>query len=98
MSALDDLWAVVRSIPQGCVASYGEVGRALPRPVSGVLVGKWMTACPPDVPWWRVVGRSGDLLTGKRHPDLARRQQETLMTEGVAFEDGRVVPSAFYIP
>jgi methylated-DNA-protein-cysteine methyltransferase related protein len=98
MSALDDLWAVVRSIPSGCVASYGDVGRALPRPVSGVLVGKWMASCPPDVPWWRVVGRQGDLLTARRDSHLAKRQKEVLVKEGVAFDDDRVASSFFWVP
>ena len=40
-SQLDQLWAVVRSIPAGRVASYGAVGRALEDPASGFMVGGW---------------------------------------------------------
>lgn len=98
MSALDDLWAVVATIPSGRVASYGDVGKAMPRPVSGVLVGKWMTNCPPDVPWWRVVGRNGDLLIGSRGPTYALDQRRKLEAEGVVFDGDRVVPDAFTIP
>ena len=98
MSALDDLWVVVRTIPPGCVASYGDLGRAMPRPVSGVLVGKWMAQCPPDAPWWRVVGRSGDLLVGRRDPHLAAIQKSKLQDEGVEFDGDVVKPGSFWIP
>ena len=98
MSALDELWTVVRSVPPGCVASYGEVGRALSRPVSGVLVGKWMAACPHDVPWWRIVGKSGDLLVAGRHPELGLLQKQRLEREGVEFDGDRVAPGCFWIP
>ena len=47
-SQLAPLWGVVRSIPSGSVASYGAVGRALPNPATGYMVGRWMAACPAD--------------------------------------------------
>lgn len=98
MSALDGLWAIVSSIPPGHVAGYGDVGRALESPVSGLLVGKWMAQCPPGVPWWRVVGRSGDLLVGHRNPVLAVEQRQRLEAEGVEFDGELVSQSAFWMP
>ncbi len=98
MSTLDDLWSVVTSIPRGRVSSYGDVGRALDRPVSGVLVGKWMTQSPPSVPWWRVVGRNGDLLVAKRGPEFAAQQRDLLEQEGVTFVDGQVERKFFLVP
>lgn len=95
-SALEALWAVVRRIPRGRVAGYGQVGSASERPVSGFLAGKWLGHCPADLPWWRVVGKTGELLIAKRSPELALRQRELLEAEGVAFTpDGRVVHQAF---
>lgn len=98
MSRLEELWTIVSSIPRGRVSGYGDVGRALSRPVSGVLVGKWMAQCPPEVPWWRVCGKSGDLLVGKRDPNFARQQAQRLTDEGVRLVDGCVEPDAFWIP
>lgn len=95
MSTLDQLWSVVRRIPSGRVASYGTVGKAMPRPVSGVLIGKWMASCPPDVCWWRVVGSDGRLPVGKRSPLLEREQRERLRSEGVEIEDDCVSKNAF---
>jgi methylated-DNA-protein-cysteine methyltransferase-like protein len=87
---LDDLWAVVTSIPRGRCASYGDVGRALRNPASGRLVGMWMASCPQGVPWWRVVAKSGELPIHKRSPHLAREQALRLESEGVAVIDGKV--------
>ncbi|MER3413681.1 MAG: cysteine methyltransferase [Armatimonadota bacterium] len=91
METLDDLWRVVRGIPVGRVASYGDVGRLLREPASGYLVGRWMAQAPPDVPWWRVVAQSGQLVTSKRSPDLAAEQERLLREEGVPFLDLSVV-------
>ena len=84
------LWRVVQTIPRSRVAGYGDVGRALDTPVSGLLVGRWMTRCPEGVPWWRVVGRDGSLLIARRDVQAALLQRERLESEGVAFVDGRV--------
>lgn len=50
-----------------------------------------MYLAPETVPWWRVVGKDGDLRITKRDPRLARLQRQLLQQEGVTFlEDGRV--------
>ena len=92
---LEELWALVESIPSGMVASYGDVGRALHHPASGYFVGRWMTQCPPDVPWWRVVGRDGTLLIAKQNAEAALEQKRRLGEEGVEFTDGRVQMARF---
>lgn len=98
MSALDDLWLAVASIPKGCVVAYGDLGASLPRPVSGVLVGKWMANCPSELPWWRVVGKAGDLLIGRKDPSLALHQRQLLEREGVAFDGDQVSRAYFWVP
>lgn len=97
-SQLAPLWDVVRSIPSGRVASYGAVGRALPNPASGYMVGRWMAGCPGDVPWWRVVNKRGELPINKRDPRLATDQQLRLEAEGVEFNDGRISQVTFCEP
>ncbi len=84
------LWKVVQEIPKGKVACYGDVGQALTMPVSGLLVGRWINRCPEGVPWWRVVGKSGDLLIAKRDPNAAEEQRSRLLAEGVEFVENRV--------
>lgn len=95
---LESLWAAVRSIPRGKVASYGAVGRALKNPCSGFLVGRWMHSCPPDVPWWRVVNAKGHLPIGKKSPALAIEQRHLLEKEKVKFDDDTIRESYFWEP
>jgi methylated-DNA-protein-cysteine methyltransferase-like protein len=90
---LEVLWDLVRSIPAGKCASYGDVGRALPNPATGYQVGRWMAQCPDDVPWWRVVSKNGTFPIGRRHPSLGIEQRALLEREGVRF-DGEVVDMA----
>lgn len=90
MRGLEEVWEIVRSIPPGRCVGYGAVARELDNPVSGYTVGRWMAQCPEGVPWWRVVGKAGDLLIGKRDPELAALQRRLLLKEGVAFDGERV--------
>jgi len=85
-----ELYDLVRSVPEGRCVAYGDLGASLSSPVSGYLAGRWMAACPPDVPWWRVVAKTGDLPVHKRDPEIARQQIELLAKEGVKVVDGRV--------
>ncbi|MFN8140574.1 MAG: MGMT family protein [Fimbriimonadales bacterium] len=82
---LPALWEIVREIPKGKVMSYGDVGKLLPNPCSGFLVGRWMAQAPDGVPWWRVVAQSGNLPIGKRGYELAEKQAQKLKREGVRF-------------
>ena len=96
---LEALWKLVREIPEGLCASYGDLGRALPNPTSGRIVGRWMASAPEDIPWWRVIAKTGDLPIAKRDPVLGMTQRQLLEKEGVPFVDGRVdLPSCEWIP
>ncbi len=85
VDGLEELWSVVKSIPKGRVASYGDIGRRLRNPASGFLVGRWMAQAPPDVPWWRVIAKSGEIVLNTRSPHLAAEQEQRLREEGVPF-------------
>jgi len=87
---LENLWSLVREIPFGRCASYGDIGRALDHPISGLLVGRWMRSSIDGVPWWRVVLKSGAIATDKLDPELGMRQRRLLEAEGVPFVADRV--------
>lgn len=88
--------AIVREIPAGKVLSYGAVGERSTPPISGYICGRIMGHVPPDVPWWRVVGKDGNLPIRKRHPELSIQQRDLLISEGVEFdESGRVIMAEF---
>lgn len=92
---LASLYEVVRSIPKGKVATYGDVGKALPNPATGRMVGRWMAQCDGDVPWWRVVAQTGELPVHKRDPKLASDQMRILRKEGVKITDNRIEMSTY---
>ena len=91
------VWELVRQIPYGKVATYGQIALMLPPPIgvefetykafSPRWVGGAMANCPDDVPWQRVINAKGEI---SQRPG-AQRQKELLLEEGVVFnEKGRV--------
>lgn len=99
LSAPDELWQLVKQIPYGGCTTYGALGRALPHPTTGRMVGRWMRSCPQDVPWWRVVSSKGQMPVWKIDPYLSEQQRQLLESEGVAFSgDGVDLKSCFWEP
>jgi methylated-DNA-protein-cysteine methyltransferase-like protein len=77
------IYEVVRQIPSGRVATYGQVAAVVGPPVSAQQVGEAMAALRhsspgPSVPWQRVINAQGKVSTG-------RHQQTLLEQEGVVF-------------
>ncbi len=86
------VYAIVRLIPPGQVASYGQIARLAGASRHARVVGWAMRATPQGsgVPWHRVLQRGGGLspAVSPREPG---RQRRLLEAEGVAFHlDGRV--------
>lgn len=81
---------LVRQIPAGRVATYGQIARLLGRPRLSRVVGYAMHDAPPDVPCHRVVNRFGGLC-GAFLPCGKETHRMLLEMEGVGFEpDGTV--------
>ena len=77
------IYDVVRQIPPGRVATYGQVAIIVGPPVTAQQVGEAMAALRdehpgPPVPWQRVINAQGKVSTGPR-------QQQILEQEGVVF-------------
>jgi methylated-DNA-protein-cysteine methyltransferase-like protein len=90
------IWQLVRAIAPGKVMSYGAIGARCEPPISGYICGRILQNVAPDVPWWRVVGKDGNLPIRKRHPELSAQQRQLLESEGAAFDaDGRVLMEYF---
>jgi O-6-methylguanine DNA methyltransferase len=80
--------AVVRRIPYGRVATYGDVAALAGRPGAARAVGNIMRTCGrPDVPCHRVIA-AGGRLGGYGGSEVLKRQ--LLMSEGVVFHGNRV--------
>ena len=90
------VWQLVRQVPRGKVATYGQIALMLPAP-SGVdletyktygprWVGGAMAACPEDVPWQRVINSQGKI---SERPG-AEKQRQLLEAEGIEFLKDKV--------
>ncbi len=90
------VWALVRQVPRGKVATYGQIALMLPPP-PGVdfesyrafaprWVGGAMAACPDDVPWQRVINSQGKI---SERPG-AGKQRKLLEEEGVVFVKDKI--------
>lgn len=81
--------AVVRRIPRGKVATYGQVAALAQMPRRARLVGFALHQCPPGVPWQRVINARGEISLSEEDGQ-ATFQRVLLEAEGVVFQDGRV--------
>jgi methylated-DNA-protein-cysteine methyltransferase-like protein len=77
------IYTVVRQIPLGQVATYGQVAAVVGAAVTAREVGEALAALRheevlPPVPWQRVINAQGKVSTGLH-------QQQLLEQEGVSF-------------
>ena len=90
------VWELVRQVPRGKVATYGQIALMLPPP-AGVdfegyrafgprWVGGAMATCPDDVPWQRVINAQGKI---SQRPG-AEKQRNLLEQEGIVFVKDRI--------
>jgi methylated-DNA-protein-cysteine methyltransferase-like protein len=89
------VYAVVRAVPAGRVATYGQVAHLIPPPPSVPLetylklsprwVGSAMAQCPDEVPWQRVINSQGKI--SERPGFGATVQRKLLEQEGVVFDE-----------
>jgi methylated-DNA-protein-cysteine methyltransferase-like protein len=82
---------VVRSIPRGCVTTYGQVAVRAGLPRQARLVGRVLGQLPAGsaVPWHRVVAAGGRIALPAGSA-AAREQLERLSREGVTVASGRI--------
>lgn len=84
--AYEEVYAVVRRIPRGRVATYGQIARLLGRPGAARQVGYALAALRGDaVPWHRVVNARG-AVSPRAAPGCDAAQRLLLEREGVAFD------------
>jgi methylated-DNA-protein-cysteine methyltransferase-like protein len=90
-SFFDRVYALVRRIPRGRVATYGQVAALLGVPRGARAVGwalRGIGAREASVPWHRVVGQAGRISLDGRPSGLLQRRR--LRQEGVRFVSGHV--------
>ena len=86
-SLVYEILSVVEEIPEGCVASYGQIARLIGRGRNSRLVGRVLSMAGyyGDYPCHRVVNHAGRLAP------YYREQRELLLEEGVSFRENGCV-------
>lgn len=82
------IYAVVRAIPRGRVATYGQVAALAELPRGHRRVARAMKTCPAGLPWQRVVGKK-DARRAQiaiADPEHAALQRRLLEAEKVRFD------------
>lgn len=83
------VYALVRTVPEGRVTTYGDVAAVAGSPRAARQVGYAMAALPEgtDVPWHRVINSKG-MISHRGDVQRPMEQLRRLEEEGVIFSDG----------
>lgn len=89
-AAVEAICAVVRRIPRGWVATYGQIAAMAGLPRRARLVGRVLQHLEPGtgIPWHRVVNAKGEVSYSLSRNGGDARQRRLLEKEGIEF-DGR---------
>ena len=80
--------ALVKGIPRGRVATYGQLSLLIEKRLTPVGIGWALAGCGDEIPWHRVINSKGTIST---KGDSAELQRSLLEAEGVRFlGDGSV--------
>jgi methylated-DNA-protein-cysteine methyltransferase-like protein len=94
MSTYDRIYAVVRQIPAGQVATYGQVAELADLPGQARLVGYALYRVDgrsPEIPWHRVINAKGQISHSPLRHGNDYWQRTLLEQEGVQFDaQGRI--------
>jgi methylated-DNA-protein-cysteine methyltransferase-like protein len=82
----EQVYQVVRRIPAGRVATYGQIARLLGMSHAARTVGWALHSIPEgsDVPWQRVINARGTISLGARGAPI---QRALLEEEGIVFDE-----------
>ena len=81
------IYQIVRRVPKGCVATYGQVARLAGLPGHARQVGYAMHALPEHtkVPWHRIINAKGG-VSRRSTPGWEQDQRLRLEREGIVFD------------
>lgn len=87
--AVEAICAVVRRIPSGWVATYGQVAAMAGMPRRARLVGRVLQRLDPaiKIPWHRVVNAKGEVSYSLSRNGGDVLQRHLLEKEGIRFDD-----------
>lgn len=87
MSAYETIYAIVRKIPPGQVATYGQIADLANLPGRARLVGYALYRIAPDsdIPWHRVINAKGEISESPVRYGSDHLQRVLLEAEGIEF-------------
>jgi methylated-DNA-protein-cysteine methyltransferase-like protein len=101
----DQVYEIVRTIPEGRVMTYGRIASLIPLPegmdplaykrIRARWAGYAIKACPEDVPWWRVVNVQGGVSSRMGHGQHI--QPVMLAEEGVLLDANQIIDLNRYL-
>ena len=97
MTLYEQVYDMVCSIPEGKVATYGQIARLLGRPRHARQIGYALAALPEEhnVPWQRVVNTKGE-ISPRTKAGYDDYQRILLEAEGIEFKpSGRIYLKQF---
>jgi methylated-DNA-protein-cysteine methyltransferase-like protein len=86
------IWEQAALIPEGSVASYGQIAKLAGLPRRGArMVGRAVGSAPKEMqlPWHRIVNAQGKIAIPQSSPGY-EQQQELLRAEGVEVQNGKL--------
>lgn len=91
-NTFEKIYDVVRKIPRGTVATYGQVATLAGNARWARVVGYALHANPnpEEIPCYRVVTKEGNVSSAFAFGG-ANRQVELLKADGIEFRDGHVI-------
>lgn len=88
---------VIRQVPIGSVATYGQIAKLAGIPRNSRQVGSILKRLPrgSKVPWYRIVNSKGE-ISDRKNENSQNIQRMALEEEGVQFDDkGRILLREF---
>ncbi len=91
LKANQKIWLIVSQIPEGKVATYGQVAEMAKMPRRARLVGNVLSQIPAGstLPWHRVINSRGELSFPEGTPRY-KKQKELLESEGIVFLNSKI--------
>ena len=94
MSAYTEIYAIVRQIPPGTVATYGQIAELANLAGKARLVGYALYQIDleiSDIPWHRVINAKGEISHSPLRRGTDYLQRSLLESEGIEFNaEGRI--------
>lgn len=89
LSFRDDVYGLIAQVPYGQVTTYGDIAALAGHPYAARVVGQIAHFGPEDLPWHRMVNKSGSMARG--YWGGMGAHQKMLQDEGIDVMDYTIV-------